>query len=85
MLTTLIAAALAAAAPAPAGQTADPHADHAKHGMTGALHGDMCKDCKPGEGAAKHEHKGADGKAIECCKDKAKCADHAEHHGEHKK
>ena len=79
MLTTLIAAALAAAAPVPAGQTPDPHADHAKHGMTGALHGNMCKDCKPGEHAAKHECKGADGKMMECCQDKAgadkaKCA-----------
>ncbi len=72
MLTTLIAAALAAAAPAPApaGQTANPHADHAKHGMTGALHGDMCKDCKPGEGAAKHEGM-KDGGGCGCCKDKA--------------
>ena len=71
MLTTLIAAALAAAAPAvPAGPTADPHADHAKHGMTGALHGEMCKDCKSGEGAAKHEGMKAGG-GCGCCKDKA--------------
>ena len=79
MFTTLIAAALAAAAPAPAGQAPDPHA-HAKHGMTGAMHGDMCKDCKSGEGAAKQ--------AGCCCKgaagaDKGKCC--AEHHGERKK
>ncbi|MEO7602437.1 MAG: hypothetical protein ABIS39_04125 [Sphingomicrobium sp.] len=70
MLTTLIAAALAAAAPAapaPAGQTPDPHADHAKHGMTGALHGEMCKDCKSGEGAAKPDGK----KDGCCCKDKS--------------
>ena len=81
MLTTLIAAALVAAAPAPAGQVADPHAGHGKHGMAGAMHGEMCKDCKSGEGAAKHQG------CCCCCKDvagadKAKCC--AEH-GEHKK
>jgi hypothetical protein len=87
MLTTLIAAALAAAAPAAAGQTPDPHAGHGKHGMTGELHGDMCKDCKSDKGCC--EHKGADGNAMDCCKEMASadkancCAEHA-HHGEQK-
>lgn len=67
MLMTLIAAALAAAAPA-AGQAPDPPAGHGKHAMTGALHGEMCNDCKPGEHADKHEGKAKDA-ACACCKD----------------
>ena len=80
MFTTLIAAALAAAAPA-----ADPHAGH----HAGHHPADHTKH--DGKGCC--DHKGADGKAMECCKgkseaDKAKCcAEHADHakHGEHKK
>lgn len=80
MFTTLIAAALAAAAPA-----ADPHAGH--HGG----HHPAGHTEQSGKGCC--EHKGADGKAMECCKgkaeaDKAKCcAGHADHakHGENKK
>ena len=83
MFTTLIAAALAAAAPA-AAPSADPHAGHhpAGHSDKGGHEGKGCCD-----------HKMADGKMMDCCKDKATadkakcCAEHASHghHGEHKK
>lgn len=86
MFTTLIAAALAAAAPAAA--SADPHAGHHPAGHQG---GHEHKAGHDGKGCC--DHKGADGKAMECCKgkteaDKAKCcAEHGDHakHGEHKK
>jgi hypothetical protein len=78
MFTTLVAAALAAAAPG-AVPSADPHAGHHPAGQEKGQH----------EGKGCCDHKGADGKAMECCKgkeaDKAKCcAEHA-HHGKHNK
>ena len=79
MFTTLIAAALAAAAPA-AAPSADPHAGHHPAGHQDKGHHD-------GKGCC--DHKGADGKAMECCKgtaeaDKAKCCAGHAGHGEHK-
>ncbi len=72
MFTTLIAAALAAAAPAP---SADPHAGHHPAGHQDKGH----------EGKGCCDHKTAEGKTMDCCKDKAKadtakcCAGHGDH------
>lgn len=81
MFTMIFAAALAAGQPAAA---ADPHAHH---GMTGAVHGEMCKDCKDKAGKKMTAEE-----CKECCKDmseaeKAACmAKHgtkADGHGDH--
>lgn len=85
MFTTLIAAALAATAPV-AAQPADPHAGHHPAGH----HGDGHKAGHEGKGCC--DHKMAEGKTMDCCKDmseadKAKCcAGHGDHakHGEKK-
>jgi hypothetical protein len=74
MFTTLIAAALAAAAPA-AAPAADPHAGHHPAGHQDKGH----------EGKGCCDHKMAEGKTMECCKDKAEadkatcCAGHGRH------
>lgn len=79
MFATLIAAALAAAAPA-AAPSADPHAGHHPAGHGGKGH----------EGKGCCDHKMAEGKPMDCCKDVAKadkakcCAEHGQH-GDHKK
>ena len=81
MITSFIAAALAAAAPVALAQPADAHAEHAGHAQGRLGEHDKMDCCK---------HMQSDAK-MDCCKDmaaadKAKCcAEHAASHSDHHK